>query len=465
MPASKCTTSVHLIRLKKVLILTYYWPPSGGAGVQRWLKFAKYLREFGYEPIIYTADQAEYPVLDSSLEKDIPQGLLIIKTPVWEPYKLYKAFTGQKKNERVVSGFLQEKASRKQWTRQLSLWLRANIFIPDARCFWIKPSVKFLHKWLQDNPVDLLVSTGPPHSMHVIALRLKRKLRIPWLADFRDPWTNIDFAADLPMSTYAQKRNASLEQQVLRYADCVTVVSDLMREEFSVAGRPPAQVVTNGFDPDDFQIPDEKLKHDGMFSIVHTGSMNTRRNHPVLWQVLGKICRENPSFNERLKIKLIGKNDFSVMDQIKQVGLECKTEQIDYLPHEEIIAEQKSAALLLLAINNYGDQEKGFFSPKATLTGKLFEYLASGRPILMIGPKDSQAAEIIRNCKAGDIAGFEDLQTMETILKAWFELFQRNELTISSQGVEVYSRKELTRKMSVLFNQILNQSSASGNTA
>lgn len=445
--------------MKKVLILTYYWPPSGGAGVQRWLKFAKYLRDFGYEPVIYTAGQAEYPVLDHSLEKDIPQGIQVIKTPVWEPYKIYKAFTGQKKSERVVSGFLQENSGGKRWTRNVSLWLRANIFIPDARCFWIKPSVRFLSKWLGKNHVDLMVSTGPPHSMHVMALRLRKTHGIPWLADFRDPWTNIDFAADLPMGRFARRRNAALEKQVLQHADCVTVVSDLMREEFSLPGRPAVQVITNGFDPDDFSIPETALRRDEYFSIVHTGSMNARRNHPALWKAIATLCRENPAFAKRLKIRLIGKNDFSVMENIRQEGLESFTEQIDYLPHDKIIAEQQSASVLLLAINNYGDAEHGFFSPRATLTGKLFEYLASGRPVLMIGPADSQAAAIIGETGAGKVAGFNDQHSMENILSSWFDQFKQNKLQVALSGIEKYSRKALTLQMSKLFDRLLSKPS------
>lgn len=440
---------------KRVLILTYYWPPSGGAGVQRWLKFTKYLQEYGYEPVIYTADQAEYPVLDNSLAKDIPPGLQVLKTAVWEPYKLYKKFTGQNTKERVVSGFLQEKSGGKKWSRFISLWLRANVFIPDARCFWINPSVKFLRKWLKENKVDLIVSTGPPHSMHVIALKLKKKMNLPWLADFRDPWTNIDFAGDLPMTGYARKRNAFLEKQVLLHANRVSVVSDLMREEFSIPGRPAVQVITNGFDADDFIIPDELIKKDGNFSIVHTGSMNARRNHPLLWKAVAQLCKTNADFNSKVRIRLIGKNDFSVMESIRQAGLEEKTEQIDYLPHDQIIAEQKSASVLLLAINNYGEEEKGFFSPKATLTGKLFEYLAARKPILMIGPQDSQAAAIIKNTGAGQVAGFDDVQTIEQHLLTWFNQFQEGTLEVSSSGIEQFSRKALTKKLAALFDELL----------
>ncbi len=159
--------------MKRVLILTYYWPPSGGAGVQRWLKFVKYLREFGWEPIVYTAENPEAPADDDSLEKDIPQNLTILKTPIWEPYDLYKKFTGQASNDRVNAGFLHEK-EKPAWSEKLSVWIRGNFFIPDARRFWIKPSIRFLQRYLKTCPVDAIVSTGPPHTMHMIGMGLKK---------------------------------------------------------------------------------------------------------------------------------------------------------------------------------------------------------------------------------------------------------------------------------------------------
>ena len=182
--------------MKKVLIITYYWPPSGGAGVQRWLKFAKYLSDFGWEPIIYTVENGEYPVLDYDLLDEVPKGITVLKTPIWEPYSIYKKFTGRKKEDKINSGFLSEKKNPKL-LEKLSIWIRGNLFIPDARKFWIKPSVNFLTNYLIDNPVDIVVSSGPPHSSHIIALKLKEKNKLPWLADFRDPWTNIYYYKEL----------------------------------------------------------------------------------------------------------------------------------------------------------------------------------------------------------------------------------------------------------------------------
>jgi hypothetical protein len=210
--------------MKKVLIITYYWPPSGGAGVQRWLKFVKYLREFGWEPIVYTPENPEAPATDTSLLKDIPANITVIKQPIWEPYNLYKGFIGQKKEEKINAGFLSEK-KKPGLAEKIAVWIRGNWFIPDARRFWIKPSVKFLSEHLRGNPVDVIVSTGPPHSMHLIALKLKKKLNIPWLADFRDPWTTIDFYDKLMLTKSSDKKHKGLELEVLKNADKVVTVS------------------------------------------------------------------------------------------------------------------------------------------------------------------------------------------------------------------------------------------------
>jgi glycosyltransferase involved in cell wall biosynthesis len=440
--------------VKKVLILTYYWPPSGGAGVQRWLKFVKYLREFGWEPIVYTAENGEYPVLDESLFKDIPQGITILKQPIWEPYQLYKKVIGQKKDERVVSGFLKEKG-KISWGHKLSLWLRGNVFIPDARRFWIRPSTNYLSRWLKENPVDVIVSTGPPHSMHLIGMNLHKETGIPWLADFRDPWVNIDFAGDLKMSSWAKNRNISLEKKVLESANLIVVVSELMAEEFRSKTNKPVEIITNGFDPDDFIVDESLIRKDGKFSIVHTGSLNDRRNHPALWKSIAKLREDNAEFKALCEIRLIGKNDVSVRESIQNEGLNDCTVWIDYLPHEQIMVEQKSASVLLLSINNYGAAEDQFFSSKATLTGKLFEYLAAERPILMIGPDDGQAAEVVRKSSAGFVSDFTDSANMMSILKTVFE--NRDKVQIKQDGgsLEQYSRKKLTENLSKQLNLLI----------
>src|ERR1051325_721406 len=308
--------------MKKVLIITYYWPPSGGAGVQRWLKFVKYLREFGWEPIVYTPENPEAPATDPSLEKDIPGNLTVLKTKIWEPYNLYKGFIGQKKNEKINAGFLSEK-EKPGLAERISVWIRGNWFIPDAREFWVKPSVKFLSGYLQKHKVDAIVSTGPPHSMHLIALELKRKFNLPWLADFRDPWTNIDFYKDLKLSKASDEKHKKLENEVLKYADKVVSVGQTMSDEFKkILGSDEKKffVITNGYDEDDLYKSEIKL--DPKFTLAHIGSINRDRNPAILWKVLAELVKENTELTSKLEIKLVGKTDVNVDKSIRESRLE-----------------------------------------------------------------------------------------------------------------------------------------------
>ena len=211
--------------MKRVLIITYYWPPSGGSGVQRWLKMSKYLPENGWQPVIYTPEEGEFPIIDTSLEKDVSPEAEVIRRPIVEPYTLYKRFLGVKETETVKAGFIKENGEKAGWKEKLSLWIRGNCFIPDARCWWVKPSVRYLKSYLKEHPVDAIISTGPPHSMHLIAMKLKEALGIPWIADFRDPWTEIDYYNDLHLTRWADRKHHRLEREVLTKTDKVITVA------------------------------------------------------------------------------------------------------------------------------------------------------------------------------------------------------------------------------------------------
>ena len=426
--------------MKKVLIITYYWPPSGGAGVQRWLKFAKYLSDFGWEPIIYTVENGEYPVLDYDLLDEVPKGITVLKTPIWEPYSIYKKFTGRKKEDKINSGFLSEKKNPKL-LEKLSIWIRGNLFIPDARKFWIKPSVNFLTNYLIDNPVDIVVSSGPPHSSHIIALKLKEKNKLPWLADFRDPWTNIDYYKELLLSKKSDLKHKKLENFVLTKADKVITIGKSLSEELKALGANNIDVIENGFDPDDFQS-NEYISLDKKFSIAHIGSFTPSRNHIIFWQAIKELIAENSNFSKELKLQLVGKVDYSVKMNIEKYGLEKHVNYIGYVPHGEVIEYQKKANLLLLMINNTPNA-------KGIITGKVFEYIASKRPILVVGPEDGDLSTIINTTKSGIVCGFDDVKKLKlTLLRLY-----NNEI-IFEPNPAAYSRKSLTKKLSEILNQL-----------
>lgn len=431
--------------MKKVLIITYYWPPGAGAGVFRWLKFTKYLRDFGWEPIIYTPENPETPVTDHSLESDIPKDVQIIKRRIREPYTIYKWLSGKKKDTKIQTGFLNEEAPPGMVER-LSAWIRGNLFIPDARKFWIKPSTMFLLKWLKTNHVDVIVSTGPPHSMHMIALGLKEKTNIPWLADFRDPWTQIDFYDKLMLTAWADNKHKKLEQKVLKRADLVlTVNKSLANDLGKLAGR-DIHVIPNGYDPDDFLSLPVYKQND--FSITHLGAMNADRNPVVLWRALADLLKDQPGLKNRLRIILIGKVDFSVRQNIIDSGLLTYTSFIPYMQHHEALAKASQSAVLLLPLNKTANV-------KGITPGKLYEYLALKRPILCIGPGNGDAAEILKETQSGVCVNFEDLTACKNALWNFVEKHKYKQLFSEMKSIKSYSRKNQTKSISELLTSMV----------
>jgi glycosyltransferase involved in cell wall biosynthesis len=434
----------------KVLIITYYWPPAGGAGVQRWLKFTKYMREYNYEPLIYTAKNPEYPSTDETLYKDIPDNLTVLKTRVWEPYQFYKWFTFQKKGHKINTAFLNEK-KKQGLAERMAIWIRGNLFIPDARKYWIKPSVKYLCQYISENPVDLIVSTGTPHSLHLIALNISKKLNIPWVADFRDPWTKIYYQQSLMVGRLASRKHEKLEQSVLQNASAVTVVSQEMKRQFEGTGARDIRVIPNGFDHEDFIDPGEdpaSAGPDQLFSITHIGTLFPLRNPVNLWKVLSELVQENEDLAKDLKINLVGAMDYAVSKSIDEVRLGDWVERLGNVPYREAIRLMRRSQVLLLLITKTP-------GAGAILTGKLFEYMNAGRTILAVGPVDGEVAHALNETGTGHIVEFNDREAMKKQILEYYDLYRRGELTVTPKNIEKYSRKNLTGEMTNLFNEIL----------
>jgi len=434
--------------MKRVLIITYYWPPSGGSGVQRWLKMSKYLPENGWQPVIYTTENAEYPIIDPSLEKDVAPEVEVIRRPIFEPYAFYKKFLGLKKDETVKMGFIQEKEKKKGWKENLSLWIRGNLFIPDARRWWVKPSVKYLKNYLKDHPVDAIISTGPPHSMHLIAMKLKEALGIPWVADFRDPWTEIDYYNDLHLTRRSDRKHHRLEHEVLTKADKVVTVAPDGARRLGRLGNRNVGVIYNGFDRDD--DAQTTVKQNDKFSITYLGVLSKIQNPENLWQVLGELVKEDADFSKDLQINMIGQIDSSVANAIEEQGLGQHVTYSPYIPHEQVSAVHRSSTLLLLLL--MPDSEP---RAKGLLTGKLFEYLASGRPILCIGPEDGDAARILKETQSGVTVRFEDKEKMKEVIKALYQKYKEHNLTDNkNDNVEKYTRKAMAGNFSKILNNL-----------
>lgn len=432
--------------MKRVLIITYHWPPMGGGGVQRWLKMSKYLRNYGWEPIIFTVTDAEISIPDESLLDEIPEGTETIRVPIWEPFGLYKKFTGKKADEKVQPGLLSE-GEGKQWLNDIALWIRGNIFIPDAKRFWIKPAKKALIEYLENHAVHAIVSTGPPHTTHMIAMAAKQKTGVSWLADFRDPWTFIDYYDKLKLSSYADKKHHALERKVLNNADKTVTVTWSWAEEFNKRNfKKEVAVITNGYDPADFET-EKKPKLDSEFSITHIGSMNADRNPKALWPILKQLKEQDKNFADKLKIKLIGPVDRSIFKAIEENYLSENLEHIKNLPHQDVIPHLQSSALLLLPLNDTPNIS-------GVVPGKLFEYLGAERPILCIGKTDGDAARILQEAKAAEVIDFNDSPKMKTVLENFFKDFQDGQLEVKDSNYRKYGRDKLAGQICTVLNEI-----------
>lgn len=419
--------------MEKVLIITYYWPPAGGPGVQRWLKFVKYLREFNVDPIVYIPENPNYPLVDNTLEGEIPKGITIYKHKIVEPYGLANLFS-KGKTKRISSGVI--KTKNQSFIEKVLLWIRGNFFIPDARTLWVKPSVRFLSDVIAKERIDTVITTGPPHSMHLIGHRLKEKFGLKWLADFRDPWTSIGYHKQLKLNRASQKKHRYLEHLVLNSADKIVVTSNTTKREFRSLTEKPIAVITNGYD-----IGESNTNAlDTKFTISHIGSLLTGRNPENLWKALSEMIEENEDFKMSVQLQLIGIVSDDVLRTIHRYGLENYTVLLGYLSHDEAVQYQrKSQILLLVEINS--DETKGI------IPGKLFEYMAVKRPILGIGPRDWEVRDIIAETNSGATFDYRTDSELKSLLLEWFVKFEQNKLTVSSTGISRYSRRELTGKL------------------
>lgn len=430
---------------KKVLIISYYWPPSGGIAVLRCLKWAKYLREFGWEPIVYTAKDAHYPSLDPSNEKDIPEGLTVLRGKIFEPYSLYKRFTGQAKDANVNNVFYVQD-EQPGWAHRFSVWLRSNFFIPDARAMWVRPSIRFLLAYLQEHPVDAILSDGPPHSNTRIATLLKRKTGIPWLADFQDPWTQVDYYQMLSLTSWADRRHHRLEQEAFQAADKTTIVSHSWKKELEEIGAHNVSVIPWGYDPEDFQEL-QPAQVPG-FTFMHLGIMGHDRNPETFFRVLRELSEEDEDFERDIRLELVGQVDFSVQEAFALEGLLEKVHLPGSVPRSRALELTAGSPVLLLLLNKQ-DNVKG------RIPGKLFEYLAARRPILVLGPPDSDVAKIVTETNSGITCAYDDAAGIKTAVSTLYEKYQLGQLQQSlNSDIEQYSVRNLTRQLATYLHEI-----------
>ena len=423
--------------LKKVLIIAYYWPPAGGPGVQRWLKFVKYLRDFKVEPIVYVPENPNYPIIDEEIGQDLPKDITVLKHPINEPYKAAGKLS-KTESETISKGIIHKPESQ-SFVEKLMLFVRGNFFIPDARKNWIKPSVAYVSKYLKEESIDTIITTGPPHSLHLIGLKLKQQLDLRWIADFRDPWTTIGYHKKLKLLPFAKAKHRRLEAKVLQTADEIIVTSPSTKTEFAGITSKSITVITNGYDVN--SVNDFTM--DTKFTLAHIGSLLSDRNPEVLWQVLGDIARDDQIFQSQFQLNLVGAVSNEVLRSLEAHDLSQFVNLVGYVSHEDAIKYQKQSQLLLLIEIDSEDT-------KCIIPGKLFEYMASNRPILAIGPEGWDVAAIMKSTNTGVCFNYNDYKAIKNQVLSYFKAYQKGELQSHAIGLQQYSRKKLTEQLAGL---------------
>ncbi len=420
-----------------MLIITYYWPPAGGPGVQRWLKFVKYLPEFEIEPIVYIPENPSYPLIDATLLEEVSEKLTVLKQPIFEPYGIAGMLS--KKQTKIISSGIISPKKKQSLLQKLLLYVRGNFFVPDARKFWIKPSVRFLKSYIEANDIETIITTGPPHSVHLIGMKLKELLGVRWFADFRDPWTTIGYHKKLKLGKRAKQKHRRLEKDVLNQSDHIIVTSFTTKKEFETLTEQPITVITNGYDTT--TIPSVSLDVD--FTISHIGSLLAGRNPKMFWKAIADLIQENSAFAERLSIQLVGAVSTTVLESIRSFGLDKYLKIQGYVSHLEALELQRKAQLLLLI-------EIDSPETRCIIPGKLFEYMNAKRPILAFGPQGSDVAQVLQTTETGTYFTYTEYAAIKAQLQAYFDAYQDKILIAEGRNIVRYSRKNLTASLATL---------------
>ena len=426
--------------MKKVLIITYYWPPGSGPGVQRFLKFSKYLRDFGWEPVILTVDNGSYPSIDQSLEQDIPKGLYVYRSQSFEPFRWYNLLKGKtSKNASVGAIGLQSRS----FFQRLALYIRANFFIPDARVGWNRFAIKKARTIFKEHDIDAIISTGPPHSSHLIADTLKKIYNKPWIADLRDPWTTVFYNAYFPRTENTKKKDKELEDLVLKNADAVSVVSQGMYDEFSDRAN-DISLIYNGFDDADFKGL-KKVKND-KFTIAYIGNFKPNQNAVLVWECLKELGDKNAQFKSDLNISLTGNIDSSVVNSLQENGLKEQLSIEGFAAHHTAVERMLDASLLLFIIPV---SERNHL----IITGKLFEYLATANPILAIGPTNGNASALLKDAKRDEMLEYDDKNNILLQIESTYTSWKNKSIPqYSLNDLERFTRRGLTEKLANKLN-------------
>lgn len=389
---------------------------------------------------MFIPENPSYPIIDETLEQEVSPDLDIIKTKIWEPYQIAEFFG--KDNKKFKAGQF-DVGKNQSWKSRLSIWVRGNFFIPDARVFWVKPSVTFLKKYLKENHFDALVTTGPPHSLHLIGLELKKEFpQLKWIADFRDPWTEISYYKHLKLTKSSDQKHRSLEKKVFENADITLATSFTDAENFRKKGA-NAFCITNGFDDDLFSENPQTFKPSNRqtkFTLSYIGVLEQLRNPDILWKVLTEIINENEDFKNQFQLKFVGRIDDKILEELNRTSLKNSVNNLGYLSHSEANHEMRNSDLLL--ITNFPDEQS-----KGIIPGKIFEYLQTGKHIVSFGPEESDVKKILDETNAGKHFSYSDSHDLKQFILAKFNDWNNGKTASSTQNIDQFSRWNLTKKL------------------
>jgi glycosyltransferase involved in cell wall biosynthesis len=421
--------------MQKVLIITYYWPPGSGAGVQRWLKFSKYLTKQGWEPLILTVDPdfAVYPAIDNSLNNEIPGNLTIYKTRARNYFKLYY----KDKSKIPSAGFAVDE--ERGFISHITKFLRGNFFIPDPRRGWNWFAFKKACEIIETQGTDRIITTSPPHSTQLIGLKLKKKYPgIRWIADLRDPWTDIYYYEKFYPTLFSKKIDSAYEKKVLKSSDRIITVGNSLKELFSskIPGiEEKIEVISNGYDEEDFSgliasKPD-------IFTISYVGTLSG--SYPVggFLKALKPFIEKGISF----RLRFTGVVSPEQIELISSAAGKSNIEFIPFSAHTTAIRNMLEASALLLIIPDHQ-------SSRSIITGKLFEYLTSGKPVICLGPADGDAAEILKETGHGATFDYDDSEAISEYL---ISLSSNSEIQ-EKVSHTIYSRENLVKKVIALLS-------------
>jgi hypothetical protein len=429
---------------ERLAIVAYYWPPTGGSGVQRWLKFVKYLPEAGWLPTVVTPERPSFDLRDDSLERDVPPEATIVRVKGWEPYDLFRSASRlvARKDPKLRPTELVSAAPSRLFDR-LAIRVRGNLVVPDPKIFWARSAARVLERTMRGRDVRTLVTTGPPHSMHLVGLRLKRRLPgIRWIADFRDPWSEWGFLESLKAGALARARHRRLEAEVLRSADdLLTVTPSLQRQLERLAGRSVA-LITNGYDPADFESI--VRSHPPKFTVRHVGTVNERCDPRPFLTAVAAWCGTSEDLRAQTVIEFVGEVHPDLVSWVKRNPvLASLIEFVPPVPHDHVLRLYGGTSVGLLVLTGYKD-------PALYLPGKLFEYFGAGLPVIGIGPTDGDAARAIAETHSGVMLAEDDTPGIIRVLVERFAAWKEGTYPPRSTEVSAYSRRSLTQQLATL---------------